>query len=152
MADKGSIRNRPVRRTISGIGSFSRNDIRLMMFKNSMLITPLPPPLAALGEASHGPNLNGNHAPAWVSSKWKSTEYQSEAAALMAIAGKLGCSPDNIRVWARQVQRDGGERPGVTSAENLRIKVLERENRELRQANEILRQASAYFAQSLSEK
>ena len=66
-------------------------------------------------------------------------EYQSEAAALTAIAGKLGCSPDSLRVWMRQVQRDGGERPGPTSAEISRIKELERENRELRQANEILR-------------
>ena len=73
-------------------------------------------------------------------------EYQSEAAALTAIAGKLGCSPDSLRVWARQVQRDGGERPGPTSAEKARIKDLERENRELRQANEILRKASAHFA------
>ena len=75
-------------------------------------------------------------------------EYQSEAAALTAIAGKLGCSPDSLRVWMRQVQRDGGERPGPTSAEIARIKELERENRELRQANEILRKASAYFAQA----
>jgi transposase len=74
-------------------------------------------------------------------------EYQSEAAALTAIAGKLGCSPDSLRVWARQVQRDGGERPGQTTAEKLRIKELERENRELRQANEILKKASAYSAQ-----
>ena len=66
-------------------------------------------------------------------------DYQSEAAALTAIAGKLGCSPDSLRVWMRQVQRDGGERPGPTSAEIARIKELERENRELRQANEILR-------------
>ncbi|HCY99410.1 MAG TPA: IS3 family transposase [Rhodobacter sp.] len=72
-------------------------------------------------------------------------EYQSEAAALTAIAGKLGCSPDSLRVWMRQVQRDGGERPGPTSVEIARIKELERENRELRQANEILRKASAYF-------
>ena len=75
-------------------------------------------------------------------------EYQSEAAALTAIGGKLGCSPDSHRVWMRQVQRDGGERPGQTSAEKARIKELEREVRELRQANEILRKASAYFAQT----
>ena len=75
-------------------------------------------------------------------------DYQSEAAALTAIAGKLGCSPDSLRVWVRQGQRDGGERPGPTSAEIARIKELERENRELRQANEILRKASAYFAQA----
>ena len=59
--------------------------------------------------------------------------YQSESAALTAIAGKLGCSPDSLRVWMRQVQRDGGERPGQTSAEKARIKELEREVRELRQ-------------------
>jgi transposase len=73
-------------------------------------------------------------------------DYQSEAAALTAIAGKLGCSPDSLRVWMRQVQRDGGERPGQTTAEKARIKELEREVRELRQANEILKKASAYFA------
>ena len=73
-------------------------------------------------------------------------DYQSEAVALTAIAGKLGCSPDSLRTWVRQIQRDGGERPGPTSAEIARIKELERENRELRQANEILRKASAYFA------
>ncbi|WP_309667255.1 transposase, partial [Tabrizicola sp.] len=75
-------------------------------------------------------------------------EYQSEAAALTAIAGKLGCSPDSLRVWMRQVQREGGERPGQTSAEKARIKELVRENRELCQANEILRKASACFAQA----
>ena len=74
-------------------------------------------------------------------------EYQSEAAALTAIARKLGCSPDSLRVWVRQAQRDGGERLGQTTAEKARIKELEREVRELRQANEILRKASAYFAQ-----
>ena len=75
-------------------------------------------------------------------------EYQSEASALTAIAGKLGCSPDSLRVWVRQAQRDGCERPGLTSADKDRIKELERENRELRQANEILKKASAYFAQA----
>ena len=66
----------------------------------------------------------------------------------VSAAGKLGCSPDSLRVWMRQAQRDGGERPGPTSAEIARIKELEREVRELRQANEILRKASAYFAQA----
>jgi len=74
--------------------------------------------------------------------------WPPRAAALMAIVGKLGCSSDSLRVWVRQVQRDGGERPGQTSEEKARIKQLERENRELRQANEILRKASAYFAQA----
>ena len=69
-------------------------------------------------------------------------DYQSEAAALTAIAGKLGCSPDSLRVWARQVQRDGGERPRPTRKEKTRIKELERENGELPQANEILIKAS----------
>ena len=73
-------------------------------------------------------------------------EYRSEAAALTAIAGKLGCASDSLRVWVRQAQRDSGERPGQTTAEKARIKELEREVRELRQANEILRKASAYFA------
>ncbi|KKK92948.1 hypothetical protein LCGC14_2697770, partial [marine sediment metagenome] len=75
-------------------------------------------------------------------------EYRSEAALFTAIASKLGCSPDSLRVWVRQAQRDGGERPGQTSAEKARIKELEREVRELRQANEILKKASAYFAQA----
>jgi transposase len=66
-------------------------------------------------------------------------DYQSEAAALTAIAGKLGCSPDSLRVWVRQARRDGGERPGQTTAEKARIKALERENHELRQADEILK-------------
>jgi transposase len=65
-------------------------------------------------------------------------DYQSEAAALTAIAGTLGCWPDSICVWVRQAQRDGGERPGQATAEKARIKELEREVRELRQANEIL--------------
>ena len=75
-------------------------------------------------------------------------DYQSEAAALTAIAGKLGCSPDSLRTWFRQAQRDGGERPGQTSSEKARIKELEREVRELRQANVILKKAAAYFAQA----
>jgi transposase len=73
-------------------------------------------------------------------------EYGSESDALKAIAEKIGCSTDSIRVWVRQSERDAGAKPGPTSAEKLRIKELERENRELRQANEILKKASAYFA------
>ena len=75
-------------------------------------------------------------------------EYRSEVAALRALAEKLGCSADSLRGWARQAQLDAGEGPGPTSAEKARIKELERENRELRQANEILKKASAYFAQA----
>ena len=64
------------------------------------------------------------------------------------MAGKIGCTTETLRKWVRQAERDGGARPGPTSAERERIKALEREVRELRQANEILRKASAYFAQA----
>jgi len=76
------------------------------------------------------------------------SEYGSDNAAYRAIAPKLGCSPDSLRVWCQQAERDAGERAGLTSAEKDRIKELEREVRELRQANEILKKASAYFAQA----
>ena len=75
-------------------------------------------------------------------------EYPSDNAAYRAIAPKLGCSPDSLRVWCQRAERDVGERPGLTSAEKGRIKELEREVRELRTANEILKKASAYFAQA----
>ena len=73
-------------------------------------------------------------------------DYSSDSAAYRAIAPKLGCSPDSLRVWCQQVERDAGQRAGLTSTEKDRIKELERENRELRTANEILKKASAYFA------
>lgn len=79
-------------------------------------------------------------------------EYASDNAAYLAIAPKLGCSPDSLRSWCRQAERDGDERPGLSSDEKARIKKLERENRELRQANEILKKASAYFAQAELER
>ncbi|ABM33503.1 transposase [Paracidovorax citrulli] len=75
-------------------------------------------------------------------------EHGSQWAAIESIAGKMGCTTETLRRWVRQAERDQGKRPGVTSQEQARIKVLERENRELRQANEILRKASAYFAQA----
>jgi len=75
-------------------------------------------------------------------------EYESEWAAISSIAGKLGCAPETLRKWVRQAQRDAGRRPGITTAERERIKELERENRELRRTNEILRKASAFFAQA----
>ncbi len=74
--------------------------------------------------------------------------YASLTGAVRDIAGKLGCSPDSLRVWYKQARRDTGKEAGLTSAEKARIKELERENRELRQANEILKKASAYFAQA----
>ena len=72
--------------------------------------------------------------------------YASDTAACKAIAPKLGCSPDSLRVWCQQAERDAGQRTGPTSAEKDRIRELEREVRELRQANEILKKASTYFA------
>jgi transposase-like protein len=66
--------------------------------------------------------------------------------AIGSIAAKIGCTVETLRGWVRQAERGRGVRPGPTSAEQERIRALERENRELRQANEILRKASAYFA------
>ena len=75
-------------------------------------------------------------------------EHSSEWAAIQSIAGKLGMTPETLRLWLRRDEVDHGQRPGVTSAERERIRDLEREVRELRRANEILRKASAYFAQA----
>jgi transposase len=72
--------------------------------------------------------------------------YANDTAAFRAITPKLGCSPDSLRNWYRQAERAAGQRARLTSAEKDRIKELEREVRELRQANEILKKASAYFA------
>ena len=75
-------------------------------------------------------------------------DHGSQWAAIGSIAGKIGCTAETLRGWVRQAERDQGQRPGPTSEERERIKTLERENRELRQVNEILRKASAYFAQA----
>src|SRR5208283_4337031 len=75
-------------------------------------------------------------------------EYPSQWATISSIAAKIGCSAQTLSNWVRQAERDAGERGGLTSDERARLKALERENRELRQANEILRKASAYFAQA----
>lgn len=75
-------------------------------------------------------------------------EHESQWAAISAIASKIGCTAETLRKWVRQAERDRGEREGLTSAERERLKALERENRELKRANEILRQASAFFAQA----
>ena len=82
-------------------------------------------------------------------SGWCSTTKAStprNAAAISSIAAKIGCAPETLRGWVRQAERDQGRRTGPTTAEQERIRALEREKRELRQANEILRKASAYFA------
>ena len=76
------------------------------------------------------------------------SEYGSQWAAIRSIAEKVGCTPETLRTWVRQAERDMGKRPGPTTDERARIKALEREVRELKRANEILRKASAYFAQA----
>ena len=75
-------------------------------------------------------------------------EHESQWAAIVSIADKMGCSREALRKWIRQIERDQGRRNGLTSDERARLKELEKENLELRRANEILREASAYFAQA----
>ena len=75
-------------------------------------------------------------------------DHPSQWAAIQSIAMKIGCTGETLRKWVRREERDTGHRPGPTSDELVRLKALEREVRELRQANEILRKASAYFAQA----
>ena len=74
-------------------------------------------------------------------------EHASRWATIVSIAGKIGCTPQTMNEWVKKAERDSGT-PGLTSDMAARLKALERENRELRQANEILRKASAYFAQA----
>jgi transposase len=75
-------------------------------------------------------------------------EYESQWSAIRSIAEKIGCSAEALRNWVRQDEQDDGTRPGLTTDERKRLKELERENFELRRANEILRKASAYFAKA----
>jgi|SRR5262252_10678007 len=75
-------------------------------------------------------------------------KHESQWAAITSIAEKIGCTAETLRSWVRQAERDAGHRPGLTTEERTRLKQLERENVELRRANEILRKASAYFAQA----
>jgi transposase len=74
--------------------------------------------------------------------------HESQWATIESIAEKIGCSAETLRKWVRQTERDAGNRPGLTTEERERLKQLERENVELRRANEILRLASAYFAKA----
>ena len=76
------------------------------------------------------------------------SEHDSQWAAIRSIASKIGCTSETLRKWVRQAERDEGSRPGLTTDEKERLKELERENHELKRANEILRKASAYFAQA----
>ena len=75
-------------------------------------------------------------------------EHGSHWETITSIASKIGCSPETLRKWVQRAEIDSGQRPGITSDEQARIKELEREIRELRRANEILRKASAFFAQA----
>ena len=75
-------------------------------------------------------------------------DYPSRWAAVVSIAGKIGCVPSTLHDWVKKAESDSGKRVGVSTEVTDRLKALERENRELRQANEILRKASAYFAQA----
>jgi len=72
--------------------------------------------------------------------------HPSQWAAIRSIAAKIGCHPETLRAWVRRHERDTGRRPGLTTSEEQRVKALEREVKELRRANEILRKASAFFA------
>ena len=75
-------------------------------------------------------------------------QHDSQWAAIVSIAAKIGCTAETLRGWVRQHERDSGQRQGPTTAEHKRVKELEREVRELRKANEILKLASAFFAQA----
>jgi transposase len=79
-------------------------------------------------------------------------EYPSQWAAISSIAAKCGMTPETLRKWVRRAEVDGGARPGLTSDERRRLVELERENRELRRANEILKAASAFFARELDPR
>ena len=76
------------------------------------------------------------------------SDHPSQWAAIRSVAEKIGCPVEVLRRWVRQAERDTGQRPGLTTDERTRLKQLERENVELKRANEILRKASAFFAQA----
>ena len=76
------------------------------------------------------------------------SEYDSEWAAMESIAAKIGCTAETLRKWVRRAEQDEGKRAGLTTDERERLKALEWENRELKRANEILKTASAFFAQA----
>ena len=78
----------------------------------------------------------------------ETASHGSEWSAIESIAEKIGCAPETLRNWVRKNQKDTGKRDGLTTSERERMKTLEREVRELRRTNEILRKASAFFAQA----
>ena len=75
-------------------------------------------------------------------------EHSSRWAAIQSIASKIGCTPQTLRTWVNKMEVDSGSKAGVTSDHSAQMKALERENRELKRANEILRKAAAFFAQA----
>jgi len=79
-------------------------------------------------------------------------EYPSEWQAIQSIAQKVGVHKESLRIWVRRAEIDSGQRPGLTTEERERLKQLERENKELRRANEILKSASAFFARELDPR
>jgi transposase len=79
-------------------------------------------------------------------------EYPSQWAAICSVASKLGCSSETLRNWVRRAEVDEGRRPGLSSEERERLRLLERENRELRRANEILKSAAAFFGAELDRQ
>src|ERR1700712_1715668 len=79
-------------------------------------------------------------------------QYSSQWEAIRSISGKVGVSAESLRRWVRQAETDAGARPGVTTTESQRLRELERENRELRRANEILKAASIFFARELDPR
>jgi transposase len=76
------------------------------------------------------------------------SDHDSQWATMTSVASKIGCTAETLRKWVRQTERDQGRREGVTTDDRERLKALERENKELRRANEILKTASAFFAQA----
>ena len=79
-------------------------------------------------------------------------EYESQWAALVSISSKIGCTAETLRTWVRRAERDKHPQKNQSSSDSERLKELERENRELKRANEILRKASAFFAQAELER
>ena len=79
-------------------------------------------------------------------------EYDSQWAAITSVATKLGMTPETLRKWVRRAEIDEGQRPGLTTTERERLKELEKENKELRRANEILKAAAAFFGAELDRR
>jgi transposase len=79
-------------------------------------------------------------------------EYDSQWAAITSVATKLGMTPETLRKWVRRAEIDEGQRPGLTTSERERLKELEKENKELRRANEILKAAAAFFGAELDRR